>query len=173
MLLLNKQESNRSSSTIITFQAQTPIMQEKEVFFLFSIRQVLGVLDPSNIDSTDSAQATAKWRGKHFPILSLEKSLGLPVSDTVSKHRIIVIREVYKDNENNFHDVYALCRLGTALRRWQLPVECHPVEVPKWIHESSFLKGVYKMEKSVFLVPEIRKIVTKTQLKQKEVVHNE
>ncbi len=177
MLLLNEQESNRSNSTIITFQAQTPIIEKKEVFFLFSTRQILGVLDSSGMDSTtgnfDSAHSTTKWRGKHFPILSLEKSLGLPVSDTVSKHRIIVIREVYKESQNDFQDVYALCQLGTALRRWQLPIECQPVAVPQWIYKSSFLRGAYEMGKSVFLVPNLRKIVTKMQFKQKEIVNYE
>ena len=176
MLLTNEQNSNRNKLTVVAFPAQTPILGKNEIFFLFSVRQILSVLDPSDIvlpaDNSNPSRGTAEWRGKQFPILSLEKSLGLPVSKTVSKYRIIAIREVYKSSKNNFQDVHALCQIGTTLRRWQLPIECQPIEAPRWISQPSFLKGVYRMEKSVFLVPHLKEIVTKTKFNRTEVVHS-
>lgn len=177
MLLSTEQKNNLSNQTVLIFPAQTPMLEGKELFFLFSIRQIICFLDQSETDiKEDSLTCTigaAKWRGKNFPILSLENCLGLPPLSNTSDLRSVVIRDVYKDNDDQFCDLFALCQLDKAMRRLQLPLNCRPIAIPEIISNPSLLMGAYEMEKSTFLVVDLKKIVEAIAPPSKEMMVND
>lgn len=158
-----KQPDHSNNSTVLIFPAQTPMLQDKEICFIFSIRQVISVLGchhtPSDRRHSSRIHGAAQFRGKEMPVLSLESCLGLPLSKSITAQRIIVIREVFKDDDHEFQDVYALCKLSAEIRRLKLPLECHPVAAADIFPRSALIKGAFEMGKSILLVIELRRIL--------------
>lgn len=163
MSLSKKKDNSTSDSIVLLFPAQASLWEGKEILFLFSVHQVIGVLNqdrgPMTSGRSTHIVGKTKWRGNDLPILSLENCLGLPNGGSILDQHIVAIREVYRDEDNELKDLYALCCLGANTRRLHLPFENHPVDVPECIHQPSFLKGVYEMRHSIILVIHLRQIL--------------
>jgi chemotaxis signal transduction protein len=150
--------------------------EEKDIFFLFSIHQVISLLNQDHIptppDKSAKIVGQAEWRGNNLPLISLENCLELPAAETVKDQRIVAIREVYRDKDNELKDLYALCQLNAAIRKLQLPFDSRPITVPGCIENPSLLKGVYEMEKCILLMVNLRSILGISTLSNSKVTVN-
>jgi chemotaxis signal transduction protein len=152
---------------VLIFPARTPGVQGKQVYYLFSLHQVVDVLrqaDPQPVPfGPGFAEGVAQWRGRVLPVLSLERCLGMKTSDEAIPLRTIVVRGVHQGNGHEPRELYAIFKVGAAARQLGLPLACNPVPVPPWITNASALSGVYEMDKTILLVVDLEKILGVTQ----------
>lgn len=148
---------------VLIFPARTPGVQGKQVYYLFSLRQVVDVLrqaDPQPVPfGPRFAEGVAQWRGRVLPVLSLEHCLGMKTSDETLPLRTIVVRGVHQGNGHEPRELYAIFKVGAAVRQLGLPLDCNPIPVPPWITDASALSGVYEMEEIILLVVNLEKIL--------------
>lgn len=152
---------------VLIFPARTPGVQGKQVYYLFSLRQVVDVLRQANPQPVPFgpgfAEGVAQWRGRVLPVLCLEQCLGMKTSDETIPLRTIVVRGVHQGNGHEPRELYAIFKVGAAVRQLVLPLACNPIPVPPWITNASALSGVYAMEKTILLVVNLEKILGITQ----------
>lgn len=141
---------------VFIFPARTSEVEGKRIFYIFSVRQVVEVLNQANAlpvpFSPMYTEGVTRWRSRILAVLSLEHCLGMAVSEEQTHLRSVVIRSVSVDNMDNFHEVYTVCKVGGAIRQMDLPLPCMPTSVPDWITNASVLSGVYELEDHLFLV---------------------
>lgn len=152
---------------VLIFPARTPGAHGKQVYYLFSLRQVVDVLKQTNPQPVpfgpEFAEGVTQWRGRVLPILCLEHCLGMKTSEATIPLRTIVVRGVHQSNGHEPREFYAIFKVGAAVRQLGLPLECNPIPVPRWITNASALSGAYEMEKTILLVVNLEKILGVTQ----------
>jgi purine-binding chemotaxis protein CheW len=155
---------------VLIFPARTPDVEGKQVYYLFSLRQVVDVLRQANPQPVPFgpgfAEGVAQWRGRVLPVLCLEHCLGMKTSDETLPLRTIVVRGVHQGNGHEPRDLYTIFKVGAAVRQLKLPLACNPIPVPPWIANASVLSGVYEMEKTILLVVNLEKILGETQSRE-------
>lgn len=148
---------------VIAFPARAPLVGGRQLHFLFSVRQVVDVLRQVDSQSITSEQhyfhGIAKWRGRVVPVICLEECLGLRIAKNGMPLRTIVIRGAQQCDTGEMKDLYAICKIGAAVRQYQLPITCKPVTPPKKLPGIDFLKGVYAMDEYLFMVINIESIL--------------
>jgi chemotaxis signal transduction protein len=152
-------ETNLTSAVnanVIAFPARAPLVSGRQLHFLFSVRQVVDVLRQVDSQPITSDQhyfhGIAKWRGRVVPVIGLEECLGLRIVKNGMPLRTIVIRGAKQCVTGEVKDLYAICKLGAAVRQYQLPIACRPVTPPQKLPGVDFLKGVYAMDEYLFMV---------------------
>jgi chemotaxis signal transduction protein len=148
---------------VLIFPARTPKVQGRRVYYLFSLRQVVDVLmqaDPQPAPSGPRfVEGVAQWRGRVLPVISLEHCLGVKTSDETIPLRTIVVRGVHQGDGHEPRELYAIVKVGAAVRQLGLPLACNPIPVPPWITNASAISGVYETRKTFLLVVSLEKIV--------------
>jgi chemotaxis signal transduction protein len=164
-----------ASGHVLIFPARTPGVQGKQVYYLFSLRQVVDALRQANPQPVpfgpEFADGVAQWRGRVLPVLCLEQCLGMKTSDETIPLRTIVVRGVHQNNGHEPRELYAIFNVGAAVRQHALPLACKPIPVPPWITNASALSGVYTMEKTILLVVDLEKILGVTQSPESQNEH--
>ncbi len=154
---------NQVAGKVFAFPAFTPAHEGRQVFYLFSVRQVVEVLRDVKIlpvpFSPCGAEGVAEWRGRVVPVLSLEKYLGIKRPTGQKAVRTIAIRSVGKSNTDRHKELYAIITVGAKVEQLELPLECDAVEIPEWITDASSLIGAYQMPDRLLLVVDIEKIL--------------
>lgn len=155
---------------VLIFPARTPSVQGKQVYYLFSLRQVVDVLGQADLRPVPFgpgiAEGGAQWRGRVLPVLHLEHCLGMKTSDETIPLRTIVVRGVHQGNGHEPKELYAIFKVGAAVRQLGLPLACNPIPVPPWITNASALSGVYEMEKMFLLVVDLEQILSAAQSRE-------
>lgn len=158
-----KADRIQSAGKVFIFPAFAPEHEEKQVFYLFSLRQVVEVLRAVKIlpvpFSPCGTEGVAEWRGRVVPVLSLEKYLGINWSGEPKRVRSIALRSVGKSKKERIEDLYAIVNVGVKVEQLELPLECDAAETPEWITETSCLIGTYQMPNRLLLVVDIEKIL--------------
>jgi len=153
----------QSARKVFAFPAFVPTHEGRQVFYLFSVRQVVEVLRDVKIlpvpFSPSGTEGVAEWRGRVVPVLSLEKCLGIRQPDEQEHMRTIAIRSVGKAETDRLEELYAIVTVGAKVEQLELPLECDAVETPAWITEASCLIGAYQMPDRLLLVVDIEKIL--------------
>jgi chemotaxis signal transduction protein len=148
---------------VLIFPARTPGVQGKQVYYLFSLRQVVDVLrqvDPQPVPSGPRfVEGVAQWRGRALPVLTLEHCLGMKTSDEAMPLRTIVVRSVHQGDGHEPRELYAIVKVGAAVRQLGLPLACNPIPVPPWITHASALSGAYETKKTILLVVNLEMIL--------------
>lgn len=149
-------QNSQTNGLVIAFPARTPVVENKRIFYLFSVRQVAEVLNCVGVHpvphAPNYAEGVTQWRGRVLPVLSLEHFLGITVSGDQKHLRSIVVRSIAKDSGDMFHEVYTVFKVGAAIQQIELPMNCEPVSVPDWITNATVLSGVYQWERQLLLV---------------------
>ncbi len=158
-----EKNSRKTGAQVFIFPARTSGFDGNPVYYLFSVRQVVEVLRHVDVQAVPFgpkyAEGVAEWRGHVLPILSLEKCLGLQESNEQMPRRTIVVRSVAENSNGNFHESYAIVKVGAAVHQLALPLACEPVDVPHWVTETACLSGVYQMQERFLLVVNVEKIL--------------
>jgi chemotaxis signal transduction protein len=158
-------QNSPTNGLVIVFPARTPVVENKQIFYLFSVRQVAEVLNCVNVHpvphAAHYAEGVTQWRGRVLPVLSLEHFLGITVSGDQKHLRSIVVRSIAKDSDDMFHEVYTVFKVGAAIQQLELPMNCKPVSVPDWVTDATVLSGVYQWERRLLLVINMEAILLK------------
>lgn len=148
---------------VIAFPASTPLIGSRQPYFLFSVRQVVDVLNQVEIRSIASdlhhIRGVALWRGRMVPVVCLEASLGLRTLENGIPLRTIVVRGLEVSDTGEVRDLYAICKIGAAVRQFQLPIACRSVARPERLPGVDFLSGVYVMDEYLFMVVRIESVL--------------
>jgi chemotaxis signal transduction protein len=159
-----------SEAKVLLLPARTPDIKGRSLYYLFSVRQVAEVLLNTTIQRVPSAlpyvRGVAEWCGRVMPVLSLERCLGLEILADRMPSRDVVVRSVTYSNGEQLQEDYAICRVGTAIRHMELPLECEPETVPDRVTDASSLTAVYSMPAALLLVVNLEKIISAYKRKQ-------
>jgi chemotaxis signal transduction protein len=175
--LQTKVRHNKSTGQVLVFPARSPKFKNRQVYYLFSLRQVVDVLRQANTQpvpfSPQYVEGIAEWRGRVLPVLSLEQCLGIGMSKEAIPMRTIVVRGAQQSDGNEVHDFYAIFNVGAAVRQYDLPLECKPLAIPQWIANGYCLSGAYQMDKQVLLAINLENVLAIDQTDKPGIVSQE
>jgi chemotaxis signal transduction protein len=154
---------NHTHAQIFIFQADTPAIDDRQVCYLFSVRQVVEVLShadarpvPLGPKHTDGI---TQWRGRVLPVVSLEKCLGIEASQSQSHRRAVVVRSVIETDGNKLNEFYGIITVGAKIQQVELPLACEPMALPAWVSDATLLSGVFQTPHRILLVVNIGRIL--------------
>jgi chemotaxis signal transduction protein len=154
------QNINQFPGKVLIFAVQTPKVADRQVHFLFSIRQMEDILLGTSVTPVPLSQpylkGIAQWHDIVVPVMSLEERLGLESSTHRKDSRLIVVRVPRIRGQYGCHRI--MVRVVPPIRMLALPIDCAPVS-DEWIPGRQLLRGVYEWEDKFLLVAHMEKIL--------------
>lgn len=150
-----------SEQRVLIFQAQTPKVSDRYVYFLFSLRQMEDILMDAVIQpvpfSPSHLAGVAEWQDLVVPVISLEQCLGLDTIRPRQIRRLLVVRTT-KEGATQTPAQRSILKAVPPIRILTLPTECIPVPA-EWIPEKRLVRGVYEWQKGYLVVVHMGKIL--------------
>jgi chemotaxis signal transduction protein len=150
-----------SPGRVLIFPAQVPKVADREVHFLFSLRQMEDILLDAAVRpvpfSPAYVEGIARWRDLVLPVVSLEKCLGLSSSDSGGHQRLMVVRAPQKAAAQPGADRIML-RVVPPIRMLTLPIDCSPV-AGRWVSEPNLTRAVYEWQNGYLVVANLKHIL--------------
>ncbi|CAB1057708.1 hypothetical protein D1BOALGB6SA_2461 [Olavius sp. associated proteobacterium Delta 1] len=151
-----------SKQRVLIFPAQTPKVSSRQIYFLFSQRQMEDILLNAPVQrvpfSPSYIEGLAEWRNQVLPVISLESCLGIESLNSSKVQRLMVVRAAKNEAATtNFYRI--MLRVVPPIQMLELPLECSPVS-DGWIPEKSFAQGVYEWANGFLVVAHIKNILT-------------
>lgn len=150
-----------SEQRVLIFQAQTPKVSDRHVYFLFSLRQMEDILMDAVIQpvpfSPSHLAGVAEWQDLVVPVISLEQCLGLDTIRPRQIRRLLVVRTT-KEGAAQTPAQRSMLKAVPPIRMVTLPIECIPVPA-EWIPEKRLVRGVYEWQKGYLVVVHMGKIL--------------
>jgi len=150
-----------SIQKVLTFAVKTPKVEDRQVYFLFSIRQMEDILMETVVTPVPFSQpylkGIAQWHDTVVPVISLEECLGLEYSNNRKDTRLIVARvpTKYADQLSYYR---IMLQVVPPIRILALPIDCDPVP-HEWIPARHLVRGVYEWENKFLVVAHMEKIL--------------
>ena len=155
-------ESNERKRWVLTFPAQIPEISGQKVFFLFSTRQVITVLEEMTVwslpFSPKFSEGIGFWNNDFVPVICLERYLGFNIEETQRRRRMLVVHAPSR-NPDTVGRVQGMIRVGRQMQNMLLPEECDPQVSLGWIPDTTVIKGVYGWERRLFIVVDLEEIL--------------
>lgn len=150
-----------SIQKVLIFAVQTPKVEDRQVYFLFSIRQMEDILMGTLITPVPFSQpylkGIAQWHDNVVPVISLEECLGLETSNNRKDSRLMVVQVPTKDT-GQLSCYRIMLKVVPPIRMLALPIDCNPVS-DEWIPGRHLLRGVYEWENKFLVVAHMGKIL--------------
>ncbi len=150
-----------SEQRVLIFQAQTPKVSDRHVYFLFSLRQMEDILMDAVVQpvpfSPSYLAGVADWQDLVMPVISLEQCLGLDTIRPRQTRRMMVVRTT-KEGDAQAPVQRSMLRAVPPIQMVTLPIECVPVSA-EWIPEKRLVRGVYEWQKGYLVVVHMGKIL--------------
>lgn len=157
-----QKESNEPQSWVVTFPAQIPEINGQQVFFLFSTRQVITVLEEMPLWSLplspNFSEGICFWNDVFVPVICLESYLGFNIEKTSRRSRMLVVRAPSRHPDTK-GSLQGLIRVGRQMQNMLLPEDCDPQLSLGWIPDATVIKGVYGWERHLFIVVDLEEIL--------------
>lgn len=150
-----------SIQKVLIFAVQTPKVVDRQVYFLFSIRQMEDILLGTLVTPVPFSQPYLKgitqWQDKVVPVISLEECLGLESSNHQKDTRLVVLRVPTKDaGQLSYYRI--MLHVVPPFRMLALPIDCNPVS-DEWIPARHLVRGVYEWENKFLVVAHMEVIL--------------
>jgi purine-binding chemotaxis protein CheW len=146
-------ETKSPEKRVLISPAQTPNVSNRQVYFLFSLRQVEDILIDAPARpvpfSPAHIEGVVEWRGHVLPLISMETCLGFEFLNTQKNQRLMVVRAAHNGSTQKNVDRMML-RVVPPIQMLTLPIECFPAS-DEWIPRNYLAKGIYEW-KNKFLV---------------------
>ncbi len=159
--MLKPSQQTSSIQKVLIFAVQTPKVADRQVYFLFSIRQMEDILLETLITPVPFSQPYLKgislWHDNVVPVMSLEECLGLESSDHRQDTRMIVLR-VPTGNVDHRGRHRMMLQVTPPFRMLALPIDCDPVSYD-WIPARHLVRGVYEWENNLLVIANMGKIL--------------
>ena len=150
-----------SMRRVLIFPARISKISGRQVFFLFSLRQVEDILMDASVlqvpFSPSHVDGVAQWRNCIMPVVSLEAFWEPRPLTSRKSQRLMVIRTA-QSNETPLSPLRMMLRMTPPVRMLALPIESRPVS-PRWIDDKIQTKGVYEWEHGILVVADIENII--------------
>ena len=146
---------------VLIFAVQTPKIAGRQVYFLFSIKQMDDILLETSVTpvpfSPPYLKGITQWQDKVVPVISLEECLGLESSNLQKDTRLIVLRVPTKDaGRLSYYRI--MLQVVPPFRMLALPIDCNPGS-DEWIPARHLVRGVYEWEDKFLVVAHMEKIL--------------
>ncbi|MGD2029257.1 MAG: chemotaxis protein CheW [Desulfobacterales bacterium] len=153
--------TDASVQKVLTFAVNTPKVSDRQVYFLFSIKQMEDILMEAAVTPVPFSQpylkGIAQWHDTVVPVISLEECLGLEHSNSREDTRLIVTQVPTKDADRlSFYRI--MLQVIPPMQMLTLPIDCDPVS-GIWIPEGHLVRGVYEWENKFLVVAHMEKIL--------------
>ena len=146
---------------VLIFPARTPMVADRRVYFLFSMRQTEDIVMTASIMpvplSRPFIKGVTQWRDKVVPVISLEECLGLESSNSSKYTRLAVVQTAKKDAVQ-LSNYRIMLQVDPHIRVLTLPIECDLVS-DEWIPAGHLTKGVYEWGNKFLVVAHMEKIL--------------
>jgi len=146
---------------VLIFPGQTPMVADRQVYFLFSMRQMEDILMAAAVMpvpfSRPYIKGVAQWRDHVVPVISLEECLGLESSNSRKDARLIVV-QAPKQDAGQVTNYRIMLQVVPPIRMLTLPIECHPVS-DEWIPAGHLARGVYEWKNRFLVTAHMEKIL--------------
>ena len=152
----------RQDQKAIVFPAMAPEVTGKKIYFLFSISQVVDIVNEISVHGVPFSHpfiaGISRWRNHIVPVLSLEACLGLQSNEQRQERRGVVIRSTIEETDSG---AGTLCMLEveTSIRMFSLPLECKPLRINGAIPKNNLVRGFYEWKGGYLVVAEMEKIM--------------
>lgn len=154
--------NNRKNGTgkAIVFRAMAPEVGGKQVYFMFSMLQVEGILNEITVQSVPFApsfvEGIALWQNAVLPVMSLEECLGLGTGDSFQTDKMIVVRTGKNSSDGN--EKRSVLRIGSNIHLLNLPIPSKPISCER-IPEKQWVKGIFEWSQGILVVADIKSIL--------------
>ena len=159
-----------SSQRVLIYPAQVSRISGRQIYFLFSIRQVEDILMDAPVlrvpFSPSYVDGVAEWRNCIVPVVYLETFWGPKHSTSRKNQRLMVVRALQSNGPSSGADRVML-RITPPVRMLTLPIECTPVFCSS-ISDIIYTKGVYDWENGILVVADIERILGRS-----NIIHHE
>lgn len=159
--MIKNSQQTASIQKVLIFAVQTPKVAARQVYFLFSIRQMEDILLETLITPVPFSQPYLKgialWHDNVVPVISLEECLGLESSDHGQDKRMIVLRVPEREFDHRGHHRMML-QVVPPFRMLALPIDCDPVS-HDWIPARHLVRGVYEWGNNLLVIAHMEKIL--------------
>lgn len=151
----------RLEHKVIILPAMTTPVDNKQVFYLFSLQQVEDVQKEMTIYpvpfSPMFVEGITVWREIALPVISLERYLGMECVPSIAGQRFTVIRSTVMTHDGTV-EIRSAFRTERGIKMIPVPDSSKPINPNGWIdHEK--VKGVFEWDDGFIVVPETEKII--------------
>jgi chemotaxis signal transduction protein len=157
----NNADFTMSPGRVLIFPAQVPRVSDREVSFLFSLRQMEDILMDAAVRpvpfSPPYVEGIAQWRNRVLPVVSLEKCLGMASLAARQHQRLMVVRAPNNDSAQAGANRIML-RVVPPIRMLTLPIDCSPAS-DAWISQPNLTRGVYEWQNGFLVVAHLEHII--------------
>ncbi len=155
---------------VLIFPAMTPKIENRRVYFLFSIRQVEDIIQDVNICPVPFAPSYTEglgwWREQAIPVISLESRLGLKRKPSRKDPGFMLIRSAGPPTRASEQGppsgavdlVRTILKVDRGIHIAALPIKCEPVATP-WIPNQKFIRGAYEWDQGFLVVADINTVL--------------
>ena len=154
--------SHSPEKRVLIFPAQIPEVSNRQVYFLFSVRQVEDILTDTPERPVPFSPAHIKglieWRGHVLPVICMETCLGFKLPNPQKTSRLMVVRAAQNGFPHKKVDRMML-RVIPPIQMLTLPIECFPAS-DEWIPENHLTKGIYEWENKYLVAAHIETILS-------------
>lgn len=149
------------SQRVLIFPALTVPVFDKQVYFLYSVKQLEDILLLSDITPVPYAPeyvlGITDWRSKVLPVLSMERCLGLETVETADSTRLMVIKSGDATTKAA-KETFGMLKVSRQIQMVNLPIQCTPAS-KDWIPNSHLVRGVYESERGYLVVIKLQLIL--------------
>ena len=159
--MLKNNQPTASIQKVLIFTVQTQKVADRQVYFLFSIKQMEDILMGTLITpvpfSPSYLKGIAQWHDNVVPVISLEECLGLEPSNHMQDTRTIVLRVPTREvGHQGRHRI--MLQVVPPFRMLAMPIDCDPVSYD-WIPARHLVRGVYEWENNLLVIAHTGKIL--------------
>ncbi len=145
---------------VLIHPAMTSQINGKQIYFLFSLYQVediQGELKVYDVPfSVPFVEGITVWRDMAIPVISLERYLGMELTEIRYGRRCIVIRPTLQSMEGSI-DMRIAIRTEREIKMVSIPDSSEQVAPNGWMNHHH-VKGVFEWEEGFIVVPEMDQI---------------
>ena len=158
----NSNSISTSEQRVLIFNAQTPKVSNRQIYFLFSQQQMEDVLMDTSVQPVPFApgyiEGVAEWRDQVLPVISLEACLGMETLKFSRVQRLMVV-QAPRNEGSSMEICRVMLRVVPPIRMLTLPIECSPVS-DEWIPERFFSRAVYEWKDGFLVVAHMANILS-------------
>ena len=151
-----------SEQRVLIFAAQSPRVENRQIYFLFSQRQMEDILMETAVRpvplSPAYTEGVAEWRDRMLPVVSLEACLGMKPLNSSKIQRVMVVG-IPKIEEGTTKIYNIMLRAVPPIRLLTLPIPCTPVS-DDCISHKRYVRAVYEWEDGLLVVANMAKILS-------------
>ncbi len=151
-----------SEPRVLICPAQSPMVENRQIYFLFSQRQMKDILMETVVWpvplSPAYAEGVAEWRDRMLPVVSLEACLGIKPMNSSKVQRVMVVG--IPQIEGRATKIYnIMLRVVPPIRLLTLPIACTQVS-DDWIPHKHYVRAVYEWEDGWLVVPNMANLLS-------------